>query len=190
MLKHTLALVGLTLSLSANAATLLTNSSGQLTGALDIDVDGALYDVSFVDGSCSDLFNGCNESSDFTFTTYNQASMATTALFAQVLIDTSSGDFDSSPQLTNGCSHYSRCDIHTPYRIFEIGETSRVSGRSAINFASAGDQLGTSSSDVDGDLTSEILSTYAVWAPSPVPVPAAAWLFGSALIGLVGFKRK
>lgn len=25
---------------------------------------------------------------------------------------------------------------------------------------------------------------------SPVPVPAAAWLFGSALVGLVGFKRK
>ena len=24
----------------------------------------------------------------------------------------------------------------------------------------------------------------------PVPVPAAAWLFGSALIGLVGIKRK
>ena len=27
-------------------------------------------------------------------------------------------------------------------------------------------------------------------APSVVPVPAAAWLFGSALIGLVGIKRK
>lgn len=25
---------------------------------------------------------------------------------------------------------------------------------------------------------------------APVPVPAAAWLFGSALVGLVGFKRK
>jgi hypothetical protein len=27
-------------------------------------------------------------------------------------------------------------------------------------------------------------------APSPVPVPAAAWLFGSALLGLAGMKRK
>ncbi|HEB28542.1 MAG TPA: VPLPA-CTERM sorting domain-containing protein [Porticoccus sp.] len=25
---------------------------------------------------------------------------------------------------------------------------------------------------------------------SPVPIPAAAWLFGSALIGLVGIRRK
>jgi hypothetical protein len=32
------------------------------------------------------------------------------------------------------------------------------------------------------------IRTYAVLAA--VPVPAAAWLFGSALIGLVGFNRK
>ena len=28
------------------------------------------------------------------------------------------------------------------------------------------------------------------WAAATVPVPAAAWLFGSSLIGLVGIKRK
>jgi hypothetical protein len=27
-------------------------------------------------------------------------------------------------------------------------------------------------------------------APSAVPVPAAAWLFGSALVGLAGIGRK
>ena len=26
--------------------------------------------------------------------------------------------------------------------------------------------------------------------PSEVPLPAAAWLFGSALLGFAGFKRK
>jgi hypothetical protein len=34
---------------------------------------------------------------------------------------------------------------------------------------------------------------YAVWTPaavSAVPLPAAAWLFGSALLGLIGWKRK
>ena len=29
-----------------------------------------------------------------------------------------------------------------------------------------------------------------ITAVQPVPVPAAAWLFGSALVGLAGFKRK
>jgi hypothetical protein len=32
--------------------------------------------------------------------------------------------------------------------------------------------------------------TFAVATLNPVPVPAAAWLFGSALIGLAGIKRK
>ena len=31
---------------------------------------------------------------------------------------------------------------------------------------------------------------YQTFAPSSVPVPAAAWLFGSALLGLVGVSRK
>jgi hypothetical protein len=26
--------------------------------------------------------------------------------------------------------------------------------------------------------------------PNPIPIPAAIWLFGTALIGLVGFSRK
>lgn len=37
-------------------------------------------------------------------------------------------------------------------------------------------------------------SNFGVWATytgvSQVPIPAAAWLFGSALVGLVGIKRK
>lgn len=32
--------------------------------------------------------------------------------------------------------------------------------------------------------------TQHVASPSPVPVPAAVWLFGSALIGLVGFSKR
>ena len=28
------------------------------------------------------------------------------------------------------------------------------------------------------------------WTPSPVPVPAAVWLFGTALIGFIGFSRR
>jgi hypothetical protein len=39
-------------------------------------------------------------------------------------------------------------------------------------------------------MDSETILIYGSNAPSPVPLPAAAWLFGSALIGLVGIKRK
>ncbi|WP_101759882.1 VPLPA-CTERM sorting domain-containing protein [Oceanicoccus sp. KOV_DT_Chl] len=34
------------------------------------------------------------------------------------------------------------------------------------------------------------VTTYTFTVPNPVPVPAAAWLFGSALVGLAGIKRK
>lgn len=33
-------------------------------------------------------------------------------------------------------------------------------------------------------------SSYSTFAPSSVPVPAAAWLFGSGLIGLIGVSRR
>ncbi|MCP5131559.1 MAG: VPLPA-CTERM sorting domain-containing protein [Pseudomonadales bacterium] len=32
--------------------------------------------------------------------------------------------------------------------------------------------------------------TLVTFTPSPVPIPAAAWLFGSALLGLAAVKRK
>ena len=38
---------------------------GELVGASDVLVDGTLYDVKFQDGTCVDLFDGCDEVSDF-----------------------------------------------------------------------------------------------------------------------------
>lgn len=53
--------------------------------------------------------------------------------------------------------------------------------------ASIGDPLDLSSIGVPGDITSAPID---VVPPSPVPVPAAVWLFGTALIGLVGFSKR
>ena len=55
-------------SQASTAAILQVNSFGILTGATEVDVGGTLYDVTFADGSCNSLFNGC-VSSAFTFTT-------------------------------------------------------------------------------------------------------------------------
>ena len=74
------------MSAGAGAAT-LNVVGGQLVGASGVDVDGTLYDVEFVDGTCVDLFNGCDESSDFMFTTEAAALMASQALLDQVLIN-------------------------------------------------------------------------------------------------------
>lgn len=45
----------------------------------------------------------------------------------------------------------------------------------------------------DPILDLQMSGKYAVWqlsGPSPVPVPAAVWLFGTALIGMFGFDKR
>ena len=86
------------------APILQIDASGQLTGATGVDVDGTYYDVEFKDGTCIDLYNGCNEGSDFTFWTESDARRAAEALLSQVLVDGSEGYFDSLPSLTKPCS--------------------------------------------------------------------------------------
>jgi hypothetical protein len=49
-------------------------------GASDVLVDGSLYDVQFLDGTCIDLYDGCDEVSDFTFQTSASAVLASQAL--------------------------------------------------------------------------------------------------------------
>ena len=51
---------------TANAVPIVVG--GQLVGATNVDVGGTFYDVTFVEGSCNTLFNGCDPS-EFTFTT-------------------------------------------------------------------------------------------------------------------------
>ena len=89
-------------SSSAFAAT-LNVVGGQLMGASDVLVDGNLYDVQFLDGTCIDLYNGCDEASDFTFQTEASAILASQALRDQVFDDWSPSAFQTNPALTNGC---------------------------------------------------------------------------------------
>ena len=179
MLKQSLALIGLTLTLSANAATLVV-SGGQLMGATGVDVDGIEYDVSFEDGSCNDLFDGCTS---FAFTTASEAGSATVALLSQVLI----GIYDVSPELVNGISNAFSGTVHTPFQT-HTGGTIVVTG-AAVNANTVID-VGLLQDVAAGfDLSTDPMKTYALWTPAEVPLPAAAWLFMSAIAGLAGVKR-
>jgi hypothetical protein len=59
----------LVLMASGAQAFMLDLVGGQLIGASDVLVDGSLYDVRFLDGSCITLYSRCDEASDFTFQT-------------------------------------------------------------------------------------------------------------------------
>jgi hypothetical protein len=110
--------VTLALASTANAATLLVNGSGILTGATDVNVGGTLYDVEFVDGTCVALFDGCDSANDFDFSTEADALAASQALLDQVFVNTAQGSFDSDPSLTFGCS--STCFASTPFGLGDL----------------------------------------------------------------------
>ena len=57
------------------APILLVDGNGILTGATGVDVSGTLYNVTFADGTCTSLFNGCVNSA-FTFETRENAKAA------------------------------------------------------------------------------------------------------------------
>jgi hypothetical protein len=87
---------------------------GQLMGASGVLVDGNLYGVQFLDGTCIDLFNGCDDVSDFTFQTEASATLASQALLDQVFLDGVDGAVDSLPSLTNGCEDATTCLANYP----------------------------------------------------------------------------
>ncbi|MAG92484.1 MAG: hypothetical protein CMJ48_01855 [Planctomycetaceae bacterium] len=106
---------GLVLMAGGAQAATLNVVGGQLMGASNVLVDGSLYDVQFLDGSCIDLYNGCDDLSDFTFQTEASATLASQALLDQVFLDGVDGLFDADPALTNGCSDVWQCGIQTHF---------------------------------------------------------------------------
>ena len=107
-----------TLNASSAFAATLNVVGGQLMGASNVLVDGSLYDVQFLDGTCIDVYNGCDqwqgEDSDFTFQTVESASLASQALLDQVFLD-GVDLFFSDFELTNGCTSSLQCRAITPY---------------------------------------------------------------------------
>jgi hypothetical protein len=103
------------------AAVTLNISGGVLKGASGVTVGKKTYSVEFVDGSCISLFSDCSENPAnstlpaFTFYTPEDARAASLALLNQVFLDNSLGQFDTFPNLTQGCSYAYSCTVHTPF---------------------------------------------------------------------------
>jgi hypothetical protein len=174
---------------SAHAMAIQVVSGGQLIGARNVDVGGALYDVEFIDGSCAALFGGCDAVSDFTFTTLADATAAARALLDQVLLDTVLGDFDSDYTLTQGCetNGFANCGAMIPFGF--TPNQAQVRGRAPRNF-NGSDSINTfvfTRGDDFADNGREFL-VFARFTPS-IPEPATLLLFATGLGGLAGLRR-
>ncbi len=169
---------------TAQAATLTTS------GATGVDVNGTLYDVEFVDGTCNVLFSGCDDPSDFAFTTETDATDASNALLALIGITPT---IDLDPRV-DGCTRTSVCFILTPYALPVFGLL--VSGLVNSSLPFQDSVYGAGLLSPSWDSSSDPTATYARWtvaSVATVPLPASALLLLGGLAGLIatgGRKRK
>lgn len=170
--------------LRALALPTLVIQNGILTGANGVTVGSNLYNVQFLDGTCSALFNGCDQATDFTFQTQANAALASQALLDQVFLNSVLGNFDTAPNLTQGCSNNFVCNVDTP---FQIISTTTHSTYNAVNSSSLTDQTVCCSTFTTA-LNSGTFPTvtYARWTPAAsVPEPDTLTLFGLGAGALV-----
>ena len=179
----------LLLAVPASAADLFV-IGGALMGANRVEVSGELYNVRFVDGTCSDLFDGCDEPSDFTFTTLATVTAASVALQNQVFVDGAAGAFNTDPELTNGCSDTQYCLALTPFEILSPG---LINTYEAPNWTPPISSPSYELSKNDDQTTdSNEAQVFARWTRLPVAVPMSstpAMLLILTLMVGTGFAR-
>jgi hypothetical protein len=187
-LARAVAAAALVYAAPTEATTFITNGSGELTAATGVIVNGATYDVAFVDGTCRDLFSGCDSSDDFAFTTQSDALAAAQALYEQVF---SAFVFFTWDRVF-GCEDDFSCLVIIPYTA-EVDFTYLLSG---INFHSIGSGIAQPNLEGGGpqniDTTTDSTEVLAVFTPrtvSAVPEPST-WMMMLLGFGLVGLTIK
>ena len=182
------AALALTVTSPATAAAILQiDSGGKLTGATGVDVGGTLYDVTFVDGTCAQIFGGCDAVTDFQFQTVSTASAAAQALLDQVFLNGADGNFDSHPESVFGCN--GPCNSWIPYALPSDGIY--YSARVATNTATS-DQI------APGDFAASFntgfhggsnFAWFTLASVSAVPEPST-WAMMLLGFGAVGFAMR
>jgi hypothetical protein len=189
----------------------LNVENGILMGANNVLVNGSFYNVRFLDGTCAELFSGCDENSDFFPGSMNIEDLddAVEALGDYVFVDGGEGQFDSDSRLTNGCvrvERKKRCMVYVPhtylldsdgvYKVLAWGGRNANSievgfdgvceaGFCVDRFASVIQQVFDVGFALPGDQ-----GTWAVWSvATEVSAPGAGLMMLLGIAGLLGSRR-
>lgn len=178
-------------SLPALAAPTLLVTGGILTGAKGVAVGGDLYDVEFKDGTCVDLFNGCDGADDFIFNSASTAGDALAALLATVFVDSGLGNFDIDPSKTAGCSDFFVCRVRMPLAVVTAG--AELQAMRLENWRNNNEDFVSGAYTVLFELDTSLVGTssWAVWTrPAAVPEPSTLALVAMAGVSLLAGGRR
>jgi len=169
----------------AQAATVVTDSFGNHTGINGVQIGASVWNATFLDGNFND-----NASLPIIYT----ESFAAGATAALLDLFSAGGEFSQSaidlhPVDTFGCTGVMNCHFGTAYGVISSG---LVLYYDMINWGGADDVFDFSAASWVGEYEVHDNLTWIKWDEniSPVPVPAAIWLMGSGLLGLMGFSRR
>ena len=178
--------VAMSLLLGANVASAATVTFGSLQGKAigitDLDIGGTLYDVLFDEKVPAVLVYG-EFPGTFTFTTSGDAQDAVIAVNAALNGENARIVGEDTPL---------DISVNTSFNIaYDSSGPSAVLGLADFQVGSnpTSDQWVNSGSGSTSWTAEE--RTWATFTPAAaVPVPAAVWLFGSGLLGLIGIARR
>ncbi len=182
-------------SLAGAAMVLVGDAQGRLTGIHGVEVAGRVYDVDFVRDSCAAVYQGCDEATDFTFTT-QAAGLAA----AQALIDSAFLARDQIQQAYASLCGANPCMPLTPYALFVPGPFGNtpppplplvhVAGAFVPYVVGNGTPLDTviDSTQVFTDADYYLMARWSE-VPSPVPLPPALLPLVSGLLLFAALGR-
>lgn len=168
---------------------MLTTSGRTLTGATGLTVAGldGTYDVTFVDGTCDQVFGDCGNPASFGPIT--SSALALNAAESLIRLIDTNDTFDQLPEYTLGCgTNVPQCLAFIPYA---NGSDGFLSGSLAINAKGPfnRDGVGTSTLYATADTTNISTVVYAKFTASsvtgavPEPSTWALMLLGFGAVG-------
>jgi hypothetical protein len=178
---------------SAQAAT-VTFDGDTATGILDLDVDGTFYNVTFTRTTGADLY-GPYPNPVFQFPDVASTNLAQIAAVDELLTTTTQWVGESDAAADHSRTFFIGYDVYEwpggvlPSNCAPDDECIVARNGAYQDFGVVGwKALGESEWLQFGE--SQIYADFESTTLNPVPVPAAVWLFGTALVGFIGVSRR